>query len=84
MRVANHPILQEKADHMTNMCKYYYLERDVPPIRFARALGKCAFFKNSSVDDILIKALKNERIEVALIIRIFYRAKIKLKGMIGR
>lgn len=84
MQVAYCPVLHQKADHMTNMCKYYYLEKKVPPIRFARELGKCTFFRDSSVDDILIKAIKNGKIGFALIIRILYRGKIKLKIMNGR
>lgn len=82
--IAEHPILLEKANHMTNVCKYYFLEQDVSPAFFVRGLAKCSFFQDATVADTLIMAIRNRNIGKALALRTIYRSKAYLRKLIGR
>lgn len=83
-QAADHPILWEKANHMTNVCKYYLLERKVSPIPFARGLANCTFFRASTLDDALIAAIKNGKTGSVWLSRTIYRTKVFLRKLIGR
>ena len=83
-QAADHPILQEKANHMTNVCKYYFLEREVSPIPFVRGLANCTFFQDSTIDDALIAEIKIGKTGSALIKRTIYRTKVLLRKLTGR
>lgn len=84
MQAGNHEILQDKANHMTNVCKYYFLERKIAPGSFARGLSACTFFQNSNVDDALIVCIKEGRFAKALAARLVYRGKVLLKKRLSR
>lgn len=83
-QIEDHSILREKADHMTNVCKFYFLERNVPPAPFVYGLSKSAFFRESSIDDPLVTAIKNGNTGKALINRTIYRTKVFLRKLTGR
>jgi glycosyltransferase involved in cell wall biosynthesis len=84
LQAPDHPILKDKANHMSYVCKYYFLEKKISPISFACGLAKCTFFQNATVDDALISAIKNGDIGSALMTRIIYRSKGLLKQLTGR
>lgn len=82
--IKNHQVLQEKANHMSNVCKYYFLERSVSPVQFIHGLGRCSFFLDSTVDDSLVAAIKNGKQGRILIKRYIYRCKLLLAKLISR
>ena len=80
----NHPILLEKANHMAMVYKYYFLEKNISPIMFARGLADCSFLQDTTTDDALIIAIKNKRFVYALVKRVIYRMKMVFKKLAGR
>ena len=83
-RNGQNPILREKANHMTQVCKFYFLEKNVPPISFVQGLSKCTFWSESTIDDALVAAIKNKSVWKAMIYRTIYRTKMHLRNLIGR
>lgn len=75
-----HSILQEKANHMALICKYYLLERDVSPISFAQGLSGCTFFQDATVND----ALLSRKTAAILTKCAIYRTKTYLRKLVGR
>ena len=80
----HHPVLMEKANHMAIVCKYYFLEKKVSPIMFARGLADCSFFQEATVNDALIAAIKSRQFVRTQFQRIIYRMKTFLKKLTGR
>lgn len=84
MQIKQHPFLQEKVNHMANVCKYYYLEKDVPPTSFVKGLTNCTFFQDATVEDSLIFAIQKRRFVFAQTVRIANRTKVFLRKVISR
>lgn len=51
-------VLQNKANHMARVCKYYGLEKKVNPFSFFRGLVKCDFIRMEDLNDSFINDLK--------------------------
>lgn len=83
-RNGQNPILREKANHMTQVCKFYFLEKNVPPISFVQGLSRCTFWSESTIDDALVAAIKNKSFWNVLIHRTIYRTKMHLRNLTGR
>lgn len=80
----SHPIIQEKANRMSKVCKWYYLEKNISPVNFAVGLSNCSFFQKSTENDKVIVAIKSRKISLALFYRIMYRIKMRISKLFSR
>ena len=75
MQVQEHSVLIEKANRMAIACKYYILEKNVPFLLFARKTSECTFIKESTIDDKMIGAIREERLGTVWMMNMIYRCK---------
>ena len=69
-------VLQNKANHMANNCKWYMLDRNVKFFDFYIDLANSRFIKVTTVSDWFICAIKRKRLLMVAIYYFYYKIKL--------
>lgn len=70
--------LEEKANHIVQVCKYYGLEKNVNSFHFYRDMEKCNFMKVTSDCDPFIIAIKKRKWWTISCMYLIYHIKIRI------
>ena len=73
-----HKHLVAKANHMTMVCQYYGMEKDVNPFLFYKQLSQCVFFNDCTSNNAFVSDVRSNKFIKLLIKTAIYRVKNKL------
>lgn len=83
-KVDNKVFLEDKANHMATVCKWYVLERKVNPFLFYREMASSDFMKATTISDSFIAATKAKRWLVVAVVYLSYKIKMVLSMCVHR